>query len=123
MEVKTVSIMDGGVELSGLLYLPINASAQNPCPAVVLAHGISGSKEMMSGIELELSKHGFVVLCLDLFGHGGSGGSVRQGTDDPSFGVLSALKYIRSQPFVNSSAIGLVGHSLGAGGSSGSFCR
>jgi len=115
LEVKTVSIVDDGVKISGLLYYPSYASAWNPCPSVVLAHGIGGSKEMMSGIGLELSKRGFVALCIDLLGHGGSSGSVREGADDPSLGVLSALKYVRSQPFVNSSAVGLVGHSLGAG--------
>jgi len=115
LEVKTVSIVDGGVKISGLLYCPDYASAWNPRPTIVLAHGIGGSKEMMSGIGLELSKRGFVALCIDLLGHGGSSGSVREGANDPSLGVLSALKYIRSQPFVNPSAVGLVGHSLGAG--------
>jgi len=115
LEVKTVLIVDGSRELSGLLYRPTFASAINPSPAIVLAHGIGGSKEMMSGIGLELARRGFVALCLDLLGHGGSGGSVRDGTNEPSFGVSSAVEYLRSQSFVNASAIGLVGHSLGGG--------
>jgi dienelactone hydrolase len=115
LEVKTVLIVDGGRELSGLLYRPVFASALSPVPGVVLAHGIGGCKEMMSGIGLELARHGFVALCLDLLGHGGSGGKVAEGADEPSFGVLSAVQYLRSQSFVNASAIGLVGHSLGGG--------
>jgi len=114
LEVKTVLIADGSTELSGLLYRPISASATNPSPAIVLAHGIGGSKEVMSGIGLELSRQGFVALCLDLLGHGYSGGKVEE-ANEPSFGVLSAVQYLRSQSFVNASAIGLVGHSLGGG--------
>jgi uncharacterized protein len=97
------------------LYKPKTAVAENPAAAVVLAHGISGSKEMVSGIGLELSRRGFVALCLDLYGHGKSQGAVDFGQIDPSFGVSSAVQYLKSQTFVNSSALGLIGHSLGAG--------
>lgn len=113
LEVKTLLIGDGSRELSGLLYRPV--SALNPGPAVALVHGISGCKEMMSSIGLELGRRGFVVLCLDLLGHGGSGGTVAEGASEPTFGVLSAVQYLRARSFVNASAIGLVGHSLGGG--------
>lgn len=115
LEVKTVVINDGDKELSGLLYRPASASADNRVPAIVIAHGISESKDMMSSLGLELSRRGFVVLCLDLLGHGQSGGTVEDGRNEPSFGVTAAMQYLRSQPFVNSSAIGLIGHSLGGG--------
>ena len=70
LEVKTVFIPDGDKEICGLLYRPYYAFATTPFPGVVIAHGISGSKEMMSSIGLELARQNFVVLCLDLFGHG-----------------------------------------------------
>jgi dienelactone hydrolase len=66
IEVKSISIIDEDLKLRGLLYKPKTAVAENPAAAVVLAHGISGSKEMVSGIGLELSRRGFVALCLDL---------------------------------------------------------
>jgi dienelactone hydrolase len=115
LAVNTVVINDGDKELSGLLYQPAFASADNPVPAIVIAHGISESKEMMSGLGLELSRRGFVVLCLDLLGHGQSGGTIEDGINEPSFGVTAAVQYLKAQLFVNSSAIGLVGHSLGGG--------
>ncbi len=115
LQVEVVSISESGVKLSGLLYRPCHDLKRRFSPAVVLAHGIGGSKEMMSGIGLELAKHGFVALCIDLIGHGGSDGRVGEGVNDPSFGVLSALRYLKSKPYVNASAIGLVGHSLGGG--------
>ena len=113
LEVKTAVINNGDKELSGLLYR--SASADNRVPAIVIAHGISESKDMMSSLGLELSRRGFVVLCLDLLGHGQSGGTVEDGRNESSFGVTAAVQYLRSQPFVNSSAIGLIGHSLGGG--------
>ena len=115
LEVKTVLISDGNKELCGLLYRPYLASSQNPFPSVVIAHGISESKEIMSNLGLELARRGFVVLCLDLLGHGASGGTVEEGKIDPSFGVQAAVNYLKSLPFINKSAIGLVGHSLGGG--------
>ena len=115
LAVKTVVIDDGDKELSGLLYQPAYASADNSVPAIVIAHGISESKDMMSSLGLELSKRGFVVLCVDLLGHGQSEGTVEDGSNEPSFGVTAAVQYLRFQPFVNSSAIGLIGHSLGGG--------
>jgi hypothetical protein len=62
LAVNTVVINDGDKELSGLLYRPAYASAVNRVPAIIIAHGISESKEMMSSLGLELSRRGFVVL-------------------------------------------------------------
>jgi dienelactone hydrolase len=115
IEVKTITISDGDKELSGLLYRPHSASVDNPFPAIVIAHGISSSKEMMSSIALELSRNSIVTLSLDLYGHGRSGGTVDDGTIAPSFGVLPAVQYLKAQSFVDPSRIGLIGHSLGAG--------
>jgi dienelactone hydrolase len=113
--VTAISTASEDRTLAGLLYQPISASADQPAPAVILAHGIAGSKEMMSSIGLELARRGFVALCLDLYGHGESEGTVRDGENEASFGVLSAVRRLRMQAVVNASAIGLVGHSLGAG--------
>lgn len=115
IEVKTVSIWGNDIELSGLLYRPKSATASNPRAGIVIAHGIGGSKEMMSGIGLELARRGFVSFCLDLFGHGKSQGAIQDGQSEPSFGVYSAIQYLKAQRFVDSSALGLIGHSLGAG--------
>jgi dienelactone hydrolase len=115
LEVESVRINDGDKTLSGLLYRPILSSSQNPFPAIVIAHGISESKEIMSNLGLELARRGFVTLCLDLLGHGASDGAIADAKDDPSFGVQAAVNYLKSQPYINASAIGLVGHSLGGG--------
>ena len=114
LDVETVSIPDRDHQLSGVLYRPIDASQENPLPAVVLVHGISGSKQMVSGIALELGRHGFVALAVDLVGHGNSEGAFRDSSVDPTLGTLASVQYLESQPYTKAS-IGLVGHSLGAG--------
>ncbi len=115
LKVLRVSIPAEDYALSGLLYIPPEAHPDNPRPGVVVAHGISNAKETVSGIALELAKRGTVALSLDLAGHGESGGSLSP--DDPSFGVIAAVRFLRSLDYVDTGLVGLVGHSLGAGAS------
>lgn len=114
LDVKTIVIQDDDHQISGLLYRPLSTTANNPLPAVILVHGISSSKESMSGIALELARRGFVALTIDVVGHGDSGGQL-DATGDLSLGTLAALRYIETLPYVDISSLGLVGHSLGAG--------
>jgi len=113
LEVFTISIPAGDLQLSGLLYVPSEAHPDNPRPAVVLTHGISSSKETVSGIALELARRGIVSLAFDLPGHGDSEGGL--GMADPSMGMNAAVDYVESLPYVDRGLIGVAGHSLGAG--------
>ncbi|RAK63596.1 alpha/beta hydrolase [Phenylobacterium kunshanense] len=100
-----------GVEVSGLLYRPATATPQSPAPAVLVSHGYINTREMQSPFAIELSRRGYVVLAMDMTGHGYSGGVV--GT--AGFGGPAALRYLKSLPFVDRRAIGLEGHSMGGG--------
>jgi dienelactone hydrolase len=100
-----------GVTMSGLLYVPKTATAQHPAPAVLVSHGLINTREMQSPFAIELSRRGYVVLAMDMTGHGYSGGVIAQN----GFGGPAAFSYLASQPFVDKSAIGLEGHSLGGG--------
>lgn len=102
---------DKGVTVSGLLYTPSNATATTPAPAVLVSHGYINTREMQSPFAIELARRGFVVLAMDMTGHGYSGGIV--GTAD--FGGPAALRYLRSLPVVDKANIGLEGHSMGSG--------
>jgi len=62
-------------------------------------------------LALELTKHGYVTLSVDLVGHGRSSGALADG--DQSLGMLQATEYLAGLPYVSS--VGLVGYSLGAG--------
>lgn len=95
--------------ITGVLYEPLTQLDEAPC--VLLAHGITNSKEPLSGIALELAKHGYFALSIDLVGHGRSYGTLDG--SDPSLGVVQASEYLLD--YTNNTHIGLVGHSLGAG--------
>jgi dienelactone hydrolase len=77
-------------------------------------HGIINAKETVSGFALELARRGFVSLSIDAVGHGNSGGQLEE-DDDLTLGFSSAIEWIEKQPYVNSSALGLIGFSMGAG--------
>jgi pimeloyl-ACP methyl ester carboxylesterase len=99
----------GGTQMSALLYVPANATAQTPAPGVLAVHGLINSREMQDGFAIEFARRGYVVLALDQTGHGYSA--------PPAFankwGGPDGLKYLRSLPFVDKNNIGLEGHSLG----------
>lgn len=100
-----------GVTVSGLLYAPRGATAAKPAPAVLVSHGYINTREMQSPFAIELSRRGYVVLAMDMTGHGYSGGII--GT--AGFGGPAALRYLKSLPYVDKTAIGLEGHSMGGG--------
>ncbi len=114
IQTSYVTINHGDYQLQGLLYKPKDVSNTNQAPAVVLAHGIANSKEVVSGFALELAKRGFVTLALDETAHGNSGGNLRD-QSDPSLGVLNAVNWLKGQSYVNKNAIAVIGHSMGAG--------
>ncbi|MGY1783099.1 alpha/beta fold hydrolase [Geodermatophilus sp. SYSU D01036] len=79
------------VELDTTLYLPASATADDPAPAVVLAHGFGGSKRSVADDARDLAGRGYVVLAYSARGFGESTGQI--GLDDPRYEVadLSTL--------------------------------
>ena len=73
--IVTNFVIKGDNKISGILYRPKEIVGK--APGIVLAHGIANSKEPLSGLALELSKHGYVTLSIDLLGHGRSSGNAR----------------------------------------------
>ena len=105
----TVSEIDFQAEdtsnIHATLQRPIYATSTNPLPGVVVIHGIMQSKEWVMAFGIELARRGFVVLTIDVNGHGNS---------DPGTGSgAAALNYISSLNYVDSTQIGLIGHSMG----------
>ena len=98
-----------GTQLSGLLYVPSGATPEQKAPAVLLSHGYINTREMQSVFAIELSRRGFVVLAMDMSGHGYSEGTVGAN----AFGGPAAFAYLRSLPMVDGTNIGMAGHSLG----------
>ncbi|HEY8574355.1 alpha/beta hydrolase [Phenylobacterium sp.] len=112
VKVRDVRFAGDGVTQSALLYVPSTATAARPAPAVLVSHGYINTREMQSPFAIELARRGFVVLAMDMTGHGYSEGAVGQQKD---LGGPAALRYLQSLPFVDKAAIGMEGHSMGGG--------
>ena len=98
-----------GNTMSGLLYIPANATPQIPAPGILAVHGYINSRETQDGFAIEFARRGYVVLALDQTGHGYSDPPAFAG----GFGGPDGLAYLRSLEFVDKNNIGLEGHSMG----------
>ncbi len=108
--IRDVRFAGDGITQSALLYVPPGATATHPAPAVLVSHGYINTREMQSPFAIELSRRGYVVLAMDMAGHGYSQGSVGQQKD---LGGPAALRYLQSLAYVDKAQIGLEGHSMG----------
>lgn len=118
---ERVEFQSSGATLYANLYYPSrNLNFQSNRPLVIYCHGIGSQRDFDLRIPIELTKRGFYVAALDYHGHGESGGSI---TDIDSSGIPALaldcsrlLDKLETMPFyldVNTSQIGLIGHSLG----------
>ena len=97
---------DGSL-IHSTLQRPTYATDTNPLPGVVVIHGSLQNKEWLMAFGIELARRGFVVLTIDANGHGNSEAGSGSGA--------AALNYIASLDYVDSTQIGLIGHSMGGG--------
>lgn len=105
---------ESGQTMSALLLKPASASADKKRPAIVLAHGWWNDKEMQDSNYVELARRGYVVLSIDMYGHGSSS-SMPEGKEmDAATGMYDAVKEISRLPYVDTARIGVSGHSNGA---------
>ncbi len=126
-KVSRISFETATGTLSGLLYMPKDASASNPKPAVIVTHGYLNSAEMQDANAIELSRRGYVVFALDMYDHGHSKASAEAYSGTDFFGLWStfwihsmydAVQYMYDQPYVlkdgaGNGIIGVTGHSMG----------
>lgn len=104
---------DSGYRMSAYLFVPKTATKDNPAPAIVTSHGYLNNKEMTDANYVELSRRGFVVLAIDQPDHGDSDVT-------PDFfilapdGVYQGVLALSRMPFVDTSRIGVTGHSMGS---------
>ena len=100
--------------LGGLLFVP---EGDGPFPAAVVIHG-SGTSRRDNGWYLTLTKHlqdnGIVVLLPDKRGSEESEGNWRTSSfEDLATDTRAAIEYLREQPSVPISGIGVIGMSQG----------
>lgn len=113
---------DTGATSHAKLYIPDTATAETPAPAILLCHGYTASLDAMEPNAIELSRRGYVVMALDMYGHGESslpptGYSQAEMGNVPDYapdlGSYSALQQFANYDFVDLTKIGMLGHSMG----------
>ena len=105
-----------GKVVSGILYMPKDASADNKLPAIVLTHGYLNNRELQMPNAIELARRGFIVLAIDREGHGNyenSSGDTKNSAMMATSGMYDSVKYLYNLPEVDRTKIGISGHSMG----------
>lgn len=113
----TTTTTTSGHTVSLRVYKPKTATKTEKAPAVVVAHGLSTTKECYTQYAIELSRRGYVVVTPDMLNHGGSDiTSAETFFGDPrsdGYGVYAAVKYMAGLDYVDTDRIGIAGHSMG----------
>jgi len=104
---------DDGVTIAGTLFLPGRSG-----PGILLLHALSRTRDDWHATATRLADAGFVVLSIDLRGHGGSG-PLPDGADRDDLGkmtadVRAARAFLASRREISPNRIGIVGASIGA---------
>ncbi len=82
-------------------------------PGILIAHGFSGSKQLMLGYAYTLAHNGYGVLLWDQLGHGAN--AQRFDRNSLQDGVEIALSALKRQPEINPQQLAVIGHSMGSG--------
>lgn len=103
-----------GRMLNALLFKPESATVDSPAPAVVVAHGWWNNREMQDANYVELARRGYVVISIDMYGHGNSDPLPADEIPVGGTGMYDAVKLMADLPYVDATQIGVSGHSNGA---------
>jgi len=86
--------------------------AQNSAPGVLIAHGFTGSKQLMLGYGYTLAHSGYAVMLFDLDGHGSNGYPFQR--SDLENNLQTAWDALKEQPEWDAKRLTSLGHSLGS---------
>ena len=109
-----------GLDIPGVLYIPKDASAENPAPALVWVHGGPGgqSRTGYNATLQHLVNHGYAVLAANNRGSSGYGKTFYH-MDDKKHGevdlqdIVYARTYLESLEMIDDERIGVIGGSYG----------
>ena len=59
------------------IYIPEGADASNPLPGLLCLHGYQNDSETSAAFAIEAARRGIVAVCIDEFGHGYNGKSMK----------------------------------------------
>src|SRR5262245_9293800 len=115
--------MSDGVEIATTYYVPDGAPPAGGWPAVMLLHGLGGSRttatplgmSLNSMAETQLAPQGYAALTFDARGHGQSQGLVSIDGPREIQDVRELFGWLAARPEVNRQRIGAFGYSYGGG--------
>lgn len=113
MQAEEVSIAAAdGLNLIGTLYRSPDDTPSSP--GVLLLHMLNSNRTVweQTGLVAALVDEGYVVLALDMRGHGDTGGS--QDWDQSPDDIHRVWEFLHQQPGVNGDRTALIGASIGA---------
>ncbi len=100
--------------MSALLFIPENATKGTPAPAIVTSHGWYNNREMQDLNYVEYARRGYVVMSIDMYGHGNSDAVTPDEWQINGTGMYDAVELMATLPYVDKTRIGVTGHSNGA---------
>lgn len=105
---------------SGIPMRLIAPADTGPVPGVIIAHGFSGSQQLMLGFAYTLAHAGYATLLLDFDGHAANpaplGGEMTRGAAALQANMDAAYAALVAQPEVDDGRrLALLGHSMGSG--------
>jgi dienelactone hydrolase len=112
LKYKEINIKEDDYLVKGLLTYPSSYNPSQHYPGVIIFHGFSATKEMMRGFSEEFANQGFIALTVDALGHGQSSHGIRGEIALKTTGLIS-FRYLLSRTDIDTTRIGLVGHSMG----------
>lgn len=114
-ERECVVLENEGQKIFGMLHRPLG---QKKSPAVLMCHGFAGQKmgkyRIYVLIAERLAAMGIASLRIDFRGSGESEGNFADMTIDSEVSdVIKSLEFLRNNPYIDPSRIGLLGNSFG----------
>jgi len=114
-----VSYLSEGEKVFALLTIPLQETPQGGFPAIIFNHGYIAPKTYSTTANYAsyvdyLARNGFIVLKIDMRGHGNSEGLATGSYFSSTYtkDVLYALRSLQKSEIVNPKRIGIWGHSM-----------
>jgi alpha-beta hydrolase superfamily lysophospholipase len=106
----------GGTPLAATLYEPTGSPPAGGFPAVVMFHGLGGTRASVDPLARQFfADQGYVVLTFDARGHGASGGLWDLDGPNANADARAVYDFLAARPEVAATNIGAFGVSLGGG--------
>jgi len=110
-----VVTMDDGVPIATTLHVPFGHGSER-YPAVMLFHGLGGTRQSVDAIARMLAQKGYVALTFDFRGHGESGGLFAGlGAREAADIAILRERWLPQLAPIRNDAVGAWGISLGGG--------